>query len=315
MNLKCPIPRILLPIDGSEDSKRAVQFTANLGASLAESSLHITLLNVTGGSYLSPATSIDLRADIAAKPETFEMIRDSYIKDTLIPILVEGEEILRNAGVQIEVGRLLVDGDPGNEIVKMADKEHFSTIIMARRGLSKIKEFFLGSVTNKVVHTATKQTVYIVGYQAVQEQVCPISKILVPIDGSGYSLKGLEHLSCLASSLKNFIEKITLLHVVNPALYLKRLKEGIDPEADAEKILSEAKTNLLQTQVSEELINTKVMSGTPAEEILKEAEEDYNLIIMGRKGRTALKDLILGGVSSTVLHRCIQPTMALVSSP
>jgi nucleotide-binding universal stress UspA family protein len=96
---------------------------------------------------------------------------------------------------------------------------------------------------------------------------------------------------------------------------LKKLKEVIDPEAEADKILNEAKTTLLQAQVPEELIKTKVMSGTPAEEILKEAEEDYNLIIMGRKGRTALKDLILGGVSSTVLHRCIQQTIALVSSP
>jgi nucleotide-binding universal stress UspA family protein len=55
--------------------------------------------------------------------------------------------------------------------------------------------------------------------------------------------------------------------------------------------------------------------GTPSDEILREAEEgDHNLIIMGRKGRTAMKDLILGGVSSTVLQRCQNPTVAIVSS-
>lgn len=54
---------------------------------------------------------------------------------------------------------------------------------------------------------------------------------------------------------------------------------------------------------------------TPSEEILKEAEEgDYNLIIMGRKGSSAIKDLIIGGVSSTVLQRCHNPTVAIVSS-
>jgi len=46
----------------------------------------------------------------------------------------------------------------------------------------------------------------------------------------------------------------------------------------------------------------------------KEAEEDKNhLIIMGRKGRTAIKDLLLGGVSSTVLQRCRNSTVAIVS--
>jgi nucleotide-binding universal stress UspA family protein len=35
---------------------------------------------------------------------------------------------------------------------------------------------------------------------------------------------------------------------------------------------------------------------------------------MGRKGRTALKDFLLGGVSSIVLHRCQNPTIAIVSS-
>ena len=38
--------------------------------------------------------------------------------------------------------------------------------------------------------------------------------------------------------------------------------------------------------ISESLIQSTVKVGNPAEEILKEAEqEDYNLVIMGRKGR------------------------------
>jgi nucleotide-binding universal stress UspA family protein len=76
-----------------------------------------------------------------------------------------------------------------------------------------------------------------------------------------------------------------------------------------------AEAVLLKAGVSEGLISTRVVVGTPAEEILKEAEEaDYHLIIVGRKGRTALKDLILGGVSSTILQRCQNPTVAIVSS-
>ena len=59
----------------------------------------------------------------------------------------------------------------------------------------------------------------------------------------------------------------------------------------------------------------KVRIGGPAEEIIQEAEKGTcNLIIMGRKGRTALKDFIIGGISSTVLQRCQNITVAIVSS-
>jgi nucleotide-binding universal stress UspA family protein len=53
--------------------------------------------------------------------------------------------------------------------------------------------------------------------------------------------------------------------------------------------------------------------GQPAEEILKEAD-GYDLIVMGRKGRTAIKDFLLGGVSAIVIHRCQNPTIAIASS-
>jgi nucleotide-binding universal stress UspA family protein len=55
--------------------------------------------------------------------------------------------------------------------------------------------------------------------------------------------------------------------------------------------------------------------GKPAEEILKEADKGaYDLIVMGRKGRTAVKELLLGGVSSTVLERSTNATIVLVST-
>lgn len=99
------------------------------------------------------------------------------------------------------------------------------------------------------------------------------------------------------------------------ALYMERLKKGVDPEGEAQKFLQEAKDAFLHAGVAESLITTKATMGNPSEEIMKEAGAgDYSLIVMGRKGRTALKELLLGGVSSTVLQRCAQPTIVLVSA-
>jgi nucleotide-binding universal stress UspA family protein len=76
-----------------------------------------------------------------------------------------------------------------------------------------------------------------------------------------------------------------------------------------------AKETLVKADLPDGIITNKIRLGRPSEEILKEAEEeDYDLIVLGRKGRTALKDFLLGGVSTTVLHRCQNQTVAIVST-
>jgi nucleotide-binding universal stress UspA family protein len=107
---------------------------------------------------------------------------------------------------------------------------------------------------------------------------------------------------------------VTFLSVVNLSLYEKRLAEGTDPDEEAKQIIEKAKKMFPKRGVPAGLIHTKIRIGTPSEEIIKEAlEGDYSLIIIGRKGRTALKDFILGGVSTTVIQRCHIPAIAVVS--
>jgi nucleotide-binding universal stress UspA family protein len=316
MKLQCPISKILLPVDGSKHSQRAVQFAGYLGASLGKSLSIIALLRAVTGSYLARHISyIDLRAELLKESETFKRIREEYFNQNIKPLLDKTEKTLKDIGISATIEKLIVDGDPAIEIIKMADKGNYSAIIMARRGLSEIKGFLLGSVTSKVVHAASKQTVYIIGQRILKDKACPIPRILIPVDGSSHSMKGVEHAACLIKDLKDFMGKITLLRVINLSLYMQRLKEGIDPEEEAGKILEGAKAIFLKADIPESLIATSIKTGIPSEEILKEAEaEDYNLIIMGRKGRTALKDFLLGGVSSTVLQRCQNSSIAIVSS-
>jgi nucleotide-binding universal stress UspA family protein len=165
-----------------------------------------------------------------------------------------------------------------------------------------------------IVHTARRQIVYVVGHKVLEDKTCPIPRILIPVDGSPYSMKRVEHAASLAGQL-DAVSKITLLRVINLALYMERLREGIDHEEETQKILEEARAVFLKTGIPEGLIVTRVRIGGPSEKILTEAGEgDYNLIIMGSRGRSAVKDLILGGVSSTVLQRCQEPTVAIVSS-
>ncbi len=316
MQLECPLPKILIPVDGSEDSKRAVQFIGCLGTFLGKGLSGITVMRVLTGGYLSRhMANIDFRAaGIVKDSAVFKRVRDEHVEKNVRPLLDETEKALKDAGVVAPIEKLVTDGDAANEILRIANEGNFSTIVMARRGLSEIRRF-LGSVTNKVMHAATRQTVYIVGQKEYKDRACPIPRILVPVDASSYSIKGVEHAACLAGNLGYSLGGITILRVINMALYMERLKKGIDPEREAQSILDEAKGAFLNAGVSEGLITTKVKMGNPPEAIMKEAEdEDYSLIVVGRKGRTALKELLLGGVSSTILRRSSKQTIALVSS-
>ena len=181
-----------------------------------------------------------------------QKVRGNRIEEKIGPFIDEGEKILRDLGIEVEIEKLVVSGDPAREIIRIADEGKFSTIIMARRGLSEIKGFLIGSVTNKVIHSASRQTVYIVGHRILQGKACLIPKILIPVDGSTYSMRGVENAACLAAALKAHVSKITLLRVINLALYLKRVREGIDPEEESKRILDEAKEVFLQAGIPEE---------------------------------------------------------------
>jgi nucleotide-binding universal stress UspA family protein len=315
MKGKCSGLRMLLPVDGSEHSNHAIRFAGRLGLSLQKDLEKVSLLRVITGRYMTKHLPyLDFRAELLRRSDSFSKFKQRHIETTVLPLLNDGEKILQDSGIVSPIEKLTADGDPAREINRIAREGNYTTIIMARRGLSEFMGIILGSVTNKVVHSAKGQTVYIVGTKLTKDKACPIPKILIPVDGSKYSLKGAEHAACLMRGLKEHLESVTLLRVVNIAFYEKRIAEGIDPNEEASKILEKAKELFPKRGVPAGLLNTKIRIGEPSEEIIKEAlEGNYSLIIIGRKGRTALKDLILGGVSTTVIQRCHFPTIAVVS--
>jgi Universal stress protein UspA and related nucleotide-binding proteins len=69
-------------------------------------------------------------------------------------VLIDMENEFRNQNSNaIKFRPMLVEGDPAGEIVKVAEKEDADLIIMGT-GKSKIDKHLLGSVSEKVVHSA-----------------------------------------------------------------------------------------------------------------------------------------------------------------
>lgn len=135
-----------------------------------------------------------------------------------------------------------------------------------------------------------------------------IERILVPVDGSGYSKKALVFASDIAGK---YGARVDLVHVVQPAPGERVLVLGatsLSLEADKAE-LEAAGRNILQAarQMAEDsgcrVGETAILSGPAAEKILESARNfKTDLIVMGSRGLSDLAGLLLGSISHKVSH-------------
>lgn len=138
------IERVLVAVDGSEHSTRAVDFGIALaGAYRAK----LDLLHVVSMTALVPFG--------LGGVDNYEYGR---LEDTM---RAEGEQYLVEAkkmAADVEVATSIELGDPASHIVRHAFNTGADLICIGRRGLGNVKGLLLGSVSHKVAHIA-EQTV------------------------------------------------------------------------------------------------------------------------------------------------------------
>ena len=124
------------------------------------------------------------------------------------------------------------------------------------------------------------------------------SKILVPIDGSKYSDKALDYALDLA---KKYSAQLILIHVVTRTIYY--FTDGVpsglayqELEHEGEMILAKGDEIVKAKGIPS---RTELLSGNPAEAVIKESE-NVDLIVIGCRGLTGIKAFFLGSVSSRV---------------
>ncbi len=133
----------------------------------------------------------------------------------------------------------------------------------------------------------------------------PFKRILVPVDGSRYSLDAV----CLASRMARFHDsELMILHVVDESLLdqLARFAEK-NREAVRDELRKSARGVLedMQRQASQESVSSEILikEGVPHEIILREAAAwGADLIVMGKLGRRGVAKILLGSVAERVIE-------------
>ena len=135
-----------------------------------------------------------------------------------------------------------------------------------------------------------------------------VNKILVPLDGSKNSIRGLEMAISIAMQ---FGATITGAYSISVQPHSEFQVDPIKKEIGKEikKTMEEAKIVSAQNGIT---FKEKIMRGDIGYNIIKLAhdkKENYDLIVMGSRGRGAVKELFLGSVSNYVIHSSKIPVL------
>lgn len=136
--------RVLLASDGSEGSLHAARVLGDLVRGLPEAT--VTIL------YVAHVPRSFQVKDEFGEPVMSEVPLDVMIRRSADPVRLKTVQAMglpeERVVFEVQVG------EPAEEIVEMARLEAFELIVIGSRGLSPLKELLLGSVSNRVVHTA-----------------------------------------------------------------------------------------------------------------------------------------------------------------
>lgn len=135
--------KILIPVDGSEGSWRALNAAVEIGKNFGSELLVVNVIQPYNNAALL-AVPLD-HATISQGNSELEKIGDK--------VLEMAQE--RLVGYEYKTEYCLEIGHPSERIIALAKKSKADAIIIGSRGLSGIAEFFLGSVSSKVSQYAS----------------------------------------------------------------------------------------------------------------------------------------------------------------
>ena len=144
--------KILVPLDGSEHSLRALEIAIQIAKKFDGKITLLHVYSVTARPILIPeSTTLTPPGVPVMMPAEISKLIEATRKAGA-DILAEGEQKIKAEKVQVET--MLLEGQIAEEIAKTAKEGKFNLIVMGARGISKIKEILLGSVSDGVIRNS-----------------------------------------------------------------------------------------------------------------------------------------------------------------
>ncbi|THJ22450.1 MAG: universal stress protein [Nitrospira sp. CG24D] len=229
-------------------------------------------------------------------------------------LLAQAQRFLERMEAQLQVGdtrvgKMVKWGSPLTGILEALKKQQADLVVVGSRGLSGVRRFLLGSVSEGLLHAAPCSVLISRGRGKRRgERSAKGLRILVAVDESEHALAAARWLRALRLPAA----EVTILHVVGPpedcvpqllTLKAPRFRESAQAvirmtNERGGQVLKLARKALAYRGLT---IHPVLAEGHPAEEIIRTATRSHaDLVILGSRGMTGLKGAFLGSVSRRV---------------
>ena len=191
-------------------------------------------------------------------------------------------------------------GTPHRRINGLAERVDAALVVVGSRGQSPLERRLIGSTARNVARTTVRplllQRIVETGAETDHEVANEhlFQRILYATDFSANAERAFEQFQ----HTKTATQEVTLLHVAPPS---RRSSGGSETVEDAEARLAELADELEAMGIE---TRTVIREGEAVEEILAaEAEFQPTTVLMGARGRSRMRRLLLGSTSEDVIAR------------
>lgn len=137
-----------------------------------------------------------------------------------------------------------------------------------------------------------------------------INKILVPLDGSKNSHRGLEMAIGIARQCEATLTGLISIETPSYSEFKGSGSLSKKVSKEVKKIMDDAKTLAAKNGI---VFKSKIMHGNVGYNIVKTAhsKENYDIIIIGSRGRGSVKEMFFGSTSNYVIHTAKIPVLVV----
>lgn len=292
---------ILVPIDGSDHSKQALQHA-------------IDIARITGGAItlLSVANMADIINQFGQMENTSELTMDEMTASAQANSTGLLKKFAAMVPASLSVQSIFELSAPETAILAEQKSQSADLICMGRGGGQAFKNFLLGSVSTYVITHAPCPVLL-----ARDEKKGPYRHILVPVDGSESSLQALKQAEVLA---KGDGASLTVLYVasVSDSLRDTAIPNTLEPHK-LQELAAHMRTKghnaflRCQEELSSQVpLQCLYKIGSPGPIILQTAADtETDLIVMGSRSLNRIQSVLLGSVGRYVSSHSGLPVLII----
>jgi nucleotide-binding universal stress UspA family protein len=215
------------------------------------------------------------------------------------------------AGVRLRVTEQ--HGDPAGVILLHANAGRFDLIVLGTHARTGVERLRAGSIAEQVTKRASCPVLIVPMSEARREGLASFRNIMCPVDFTKASDAALGH----ALHLVKDGGRLTLLHVSKASHAVSASRYAYHFSVEYARRLQQDAWQRLQDAVPVEArttadVRARVVSGTPATEIVRIASEiEADLIVMGVTSRGAIGRKLIGSTAARVIRTAGRPVLAV----